>query len=187
MDGSLSAVPEGPVAVAPGPSPQASRDLRPLVAQLTGIVGAKWVYTDEHELRTYESDGLLQYSAIPAAAILPGSAEEVAAVVGACARANVPWVARGAGSGLSGGALPIADGVLIVLSRMKRILEIDLENQRVCVEPGRDQRVGRPPPSRRRSSIHPIPPARSSARSAATWPRTPAARTASSTASPPTT
>ena len=54
----------------------------------------------------------------------------------ACAQAGVPWVARGAGSGLSGGALPVEDGVLIVLSRLKRILEIDLENQRVCVEPG---------------------------------------------------
>ena len=54
----------------------------------------------------------------------------------ACAEAGVPWVARGSGSGLSGGALPLADGVLIVTSRMKRVLEIDLPNQRVCVEPG---------------------------------------------------
>jgi glycolate oxidase len=106
------------------------------VSELVAIAGEKWVYTDEHELRTYESDGLLQYHAIPAAAVLPGSAEEVAGVVAACARAGVPWVARGAGSGLSGGALPISDGILIVLSRLKRILEIDLENQRVCVEPG---------------------------------------------------
>ena len=54
----------------------------------------------------------------------------------ACAREEVAWVARGAGSGLSGGALPVEDGVLLVLSRMKRILEIDLDNGRVCVEPG---------------------------------------------------
>jgi glycolate dehydrogenase FAD-linked subunit len=111
-------------------------DLRPLVAELRGIVGDNWVYTAEHQLRTYESDGLLQYKSIPAAAVLPGSAEEVAAVVAACARAEIPWVARGAGSGLSGGALPVSDGVLIVVSRMKRILEIDLDNQRICVEPG---------------------------------------------------
>ncbi len=110
--------------------------LNPLVDELALIVGAKWVYVDEHELRTYESDGLLQYRAIPAAAVLPGTAEEVARVLGACARAGVPWVARGAGSGLSGGALPVSDGILVVLSRMKRILEIDLENHRVCVEPG---------------------------------------------------
>jgi len=111
-------------------------DLRALVGELREIVGDDWVYTAAHQLRTYESDGLLQYTAIPAAAVLPGTAEEVAAVVGACARAGVPWVARGAGSGLSGGALPVEDGVLIVVSRMKRILEVDLENQRICVEPG---------------------------------------------------
>ncbi|MEX2283380.1 MAG: FAD-linked oxidase C-terminal domain-containing protein [Gemmatimonadota bacterium] len=107
-----------------------------LIAELRAICGEKWVYTQEHQLRTYESDGLLQYKVVPVAAVLPGTAAEVQAVVAACARAKVPWVARGAGSGLSGGALPIDDGVLLVLSRLKRILEIDLDNGRVCVEPG---------------------------------------------------
>ena len=107
-----------------------------LVAELKSIVGEEWVYTHEHQLRTYESDGLLQYKVTPACAILPGTAGEVQAIVRACARSKVPWVARGAGSGLSGGALPVEDGVLIALSRMKRILEIDLDNGRVCVEPG---------------------------------------------------
>jgi len=113
-----------------------ARDLAPLVAELRAVVGDEWVYTHEHQLRTYESDGLLQYQAIPAAAVLPATSEQVQAVVRACARADVPFVARGAGSGLSGGALPIADGILIVTSRMKRVLELDLANQRVCVEPG---------------------------------------------------
>ena len=107
-----------------------------LAARLRDIVGGDWCYTAEHQLRTYESDGLLQYSALPAVAVLPGSAEQVQACVKACADAGVPWVARGSGSGLSGGALPVADGVLIVTSRMKRVLEVDLANQRVCVEPG---------------------------------------------------
>jgi glycolate oxidase len=107
-----------------------------LVEELRGICGDRWTYTAEHDLRTYESDGLLQYHATPVAAVLPGSAEEVRLCVSACARAGVPWVARGSGSGLSGGALPVEDGVLIVVSRLKRILEIDLSNQRVCVEPG---------------------------------------------------
>ncbi len=107
-----------------------------LVAKLKTIVGDEWTYTAEHELRTYESDGLLQYRVTPAAAVLPATTAEVQQVVKACADAEVPWVARGAGSGLSGGALPIAEGVLIVLSRMKRILEIDLDNARICVEPG---------------------------------------------------
>ena len=137
MDGGVAAAPEGPAAVEPAPSADVpARDLRALVDELRGIVGDEWVYTHEHQLRTYESDGLLQYHATPAAAVLPARAEEVAAVVRACARAGAPWVARGAGSGLSGGALPVADGVLVVLSRMKRILEVDLVNQRVCVEPG---------------------------------------------------
>ena len=118
------------------PEQEQTRDLTSLVEELRAVVGDEWVYTQEHQLRTYESDGLLQYQGIPAAAVLPGSAEEVQAVVRACAAAEVPFVARGAGSGLSGGALPVADGILIVLSRMKRVLDVDLPNQRVCVEPG---------------------------------------------------
>jgi glycolate oxidase len=110
--------------------------MQALIAELRAICGDEWVYTHEHQLRTYESDGLLQYKVVPAVAVLPGSAQQVQAVVAACARARVPWVARGAGSGLSGGALPISDGVLLVLSRLKRIMEIDLDNGRVCVEPG---------------------------------------------------
>ena len=138
MDGRLrDAAPEGPTITAPAAQADAApRDLRALVDELRAICGDDWVFTQEHQLRTYESDGLLQYTAIPAAAVLPASAEEVQRVVGACARAEVPWVARGAGSGLSGGALPVEDGVLVVLSRMKRILEIDLDNHRICVEPG---------------------------------------------------
>ena len=64
-------------------------DLSSLVGELRRIVGEDWVYTSEHQLRTYESDGLLQYHVIPAAAVLPGSAEEVQAVVKACADAGV--------------------------------------------------------------------------------------------------
>ncbi len=137
MDGRLAAAPEGPTVATGAPQADApERDLRALVGELRSICGDEWVYTQEHQLRTYESDGLLQYRAIPAAAVLPSTAEQVQRVVAACARAEVPWVARGAGSGLSGGALPVEDGVLIVLARMKRILEIDIENLRICVEPG---------------------------------------------------
>jgi glycolate oxidase len=107
-----------------------------LISKFRDIVGPEWVFTHEHQLRTYESDGLLQYHALPAVAVLPGDGDQVRDVVAACAAANVPFVPRGAGSGLSGGALPIADGVLIVLSRLTRVLEVDLDNGRVCVEPG---------------------------------------------------
>ncbi|MGH9043130.1 MAG: FAD-linked oxidase C-terminal domain-containing protein, partial [Acidimicrobiia bacterium] len=106
------------------------------VAELVAICGRDRVVTEHHALRTYESDGLLQYAAVPAAAVLPDTTAEVAAVVAACHRAGVPWVARGSGTGLSGGALPVKDGVLISLARMRRILEVDLENQRVVVQPG---------------------------------------------------
>jgi glycolate dehydrogenase FAD-linked subunit len=118
------------------PEAVATSDLDSLAADLRGIVGEQHLLTHEHQLRTYESDGLLQYAAVPAAAVLPESTEEVAAVVAACHRAKVPWVARGSGTGLSGGALPVEDGVLISLARMRRILDVDLENQRVVVQPG---------------------------------------------------
>jgi glycolate oxidase len=106
------------------------------IAELVSICGSERVITEHAALRTYESDGLLQYAVVPAAAVLPDSAEEVAAVVAACHRAEVPWVARGSGTGLSGGSLPIEGGVVIALSRMRRILDVDLANQRVVVEPG---------------------------------------------------
>jgi glycolate oxidase len=99
-------------------------------------VGGDQLLTHDHQLRTYESDGLLQYAVTPGLVVLPGSGDEVQRVVQACFDAQVPWVARGAGSGLSGGALPVEDGVLIALSRLRRILEVDLPNQRVVVEPG---------------------------------------------------
>jgi glycolate oxidase len=107
-----------------------------LISRLRAACGDDHVLTDHHQLRTYESDGLLQYAVVPRAAALPASAEEVVAVVRACHEHGVPWVARGSGSGLSGGALPVEEGVLIVLSRLRRILEVDLPNQRVVCEPG---------------------------------------------------
>jgi glycolate oxidase len=107
-----------------------------LVARLQGICGADHVLTHPDALATYRSDGLAHYREIPLAAVLPGSAQEVRDVVRACFEAEVPWVARGAGTGLSGGALPVAEGVLIVLARMRRILSVELEDSRVVVEPG---------------------------------------------------
>jgi glycolate oxidase len=139
MDSATDSAGAGP-AYGEGPPPkrgdEQARDLGPLVDELRAIAGERHVYTHEHQLETYASDGLLQYAVIPAAAVLPATADEVARVVRACHESGTPWVARGAGSGLSGGALPVEDGVLIGLSRMRRILEVDLENQRVVVEPG---------------------------------------------------
>jgi glycolate oxidase len=107
-----------------------------VISRLQEICGREFVLTHQHELATYRSDGLLHYREVPVAAVLPGTAEQVRQVVHTCFEAGIPWVARGSGTGLSGGALPVAEGVLIVLSRLRRILEIDLDNGRVVVEPG---------------------------------------------------
>jgi glycolate oxidase len=107
-----------------------------LVGAFRRIVGEDRVVTHPHALRTYESDGLLAYRVSPLVAVLPDRGAEVQAIVRTCAERAVPWVARGSGTGLSGGAVPVAEGVLIVLSRMRRILEVDLANERVVVEPG---------------------------------------------------
>jgi glycolate oxidase len=102
---------------------------------LRTLLGERWVLTEREQLRTYECDGLAHYRAIPGLVVLPANAEQVAATVDACVREGVPYVARGAGTGLSGGALPSTEGVLIVLSRLNRIIEIDPENQRAVVQP----------------------------------------------------
>ena len=112
------------------------QSLAGLVPRLTEICGHDGVITDPMELRTYESDGLAAYRCSPGLVVLPSTAEEVASVVRACAAAGVPFVARGSGTGLSGGALPSADGVLIVTSRMRAIIEIDPASRRAVVEPG---------------------------------------------------
>ena len=91
---------------------------------------------EPERLRTYECDGLTGHRAIPALVCLPPTAEAVQAVVRACHADGIPFVARGAGTGLSGGALPVVGGVVISVARMRRILEIDLDGGRVVVEPG---------------------------------------------------
>jgi glycolate oxidase len=104
--------------------------------ELADLLPPGGVVAEPAQLGTYQCDGLTGARVTPGLVVLPTSTEEVAAVVRACARDGVPFVARGAGTGLSGGALPHADGVLIVLSRMRRILSVDVPNQRMVVEPG---------------------------------------------------
>jgi glycolate oxidase len=107
-----------------------------LAERMATIVGTSGVFSSLEERRTYESDGLLSYRVIPGLVVLPESAEQVQRLVSLCHEERLPFVARGAGTGLSAGALPLAEGILIVLSRMRRILEVDVPNQRVVVEPG---------------------------------------------------
>ncbi|MGB7449329.1 MAG: FAD-linked oxidase C-terminal domain-containing protein [Ornithinimicrobium sp.] len=107
-----------------------------ITADLLGHLKDDQVITDETRLRTYECDGITGYRVVPALVVLPESTEEVSRVVRLCAHEQVPYVARGAGTGLSGGALPVADGVVIGMARMRAVLELDVANQRVTVQPG---------------------------------------------------
>jgi glycolate oxidase len=107
-----------------------------LIQTMEGILGAEGVISEREQLRTYECDGLMNYRVIPDLVVLPETAEHVQEVVKVCYDEGIPFVARGSGTGLSGGALPVEAGILIVLSRMRKILEVDIENQRVVVEPG---------------------------------------------------
>jgi glycolate oxidase len=116
------------------PSPAtASNDV---VARMAAVVGARHCISDPSDMRTYECDGLASFRVMPGIVVLPGSTEEVARVVRIAREANLPIVPRGAGTGLSGGALPVEGCVVIGLSRMKRILELDLENGWMRVQPG---------------------------------------------------
>jgi glycolate oxidase len=107
-----------------------------LAPRLREIAGPENVISDPRQLRTYECDGLTSHRSVPALVVLPETAEQVAAIIRACADAGVPYVARGSGTGLSGGALPRADGVLVVTSKMRRIVDIDIPNRRAILEPG---------------------------------------------------
>lgn len=106
------------------------------IAELRAAVGADGLITGESQLQTYECDGLTNFRVLPGAVVLPRTAEQVQAVVRVCARHKIPFVSRGAGTGLSGGALPAAGGVVISLARMNRILEVNLVDRYVVVEPG---------------------------------------------------
>ncbi|MDJ0635403.1 MAG: glycolate oxidase subunit GlcD [Xenococcaceae cyanobacterium MO_188.B29] len=109
---------------------------KPIIKQFEAIVGKDGVVRRKEELLTYECDGLASYRQRPALVVLPRTTEQVAAVVKICHDNEILWVARGAGTGLSGGALPIEDCVLIVTARMKQVLNIDLENHSITVQPG---------------------------------------------------
>ncbi|HLI85306.1 MAG TPA: FAD-linked oxidase C-terminal domain-containing protein [Bryobacteraceae bacterium] len=107
-----------------------------ILHRFEAVVGARGVISAPDELRTYECDGLTAYRAAPGAVVLPTTSAEVQAVVRICHAARIPFVARGSGTGLSGGAMPAANGVVISLARMNRILEVDFPNARIVVEPG---------------------------------------------------
>jgi glycolate dehydrogenase FAD-linked subunit len=107
-----------------------------LVSEFHSVVGDAGLVTAPEQLRTYECDGLTLFRVVPELVLLPATTEEMQAVVKICYREKIPFVARGSGTGLSGGALPVKGGVVIGVSRMNRILDIDIPNGRIVVEPG---------------------------------------------------
>jgi glycolate oxidase len=107
-----------------------------ILAELRAAVGVDGLIIDRNQLQTYECDGLAVLRSLPAAVVLPRSMAQAQAVIQACARHHIPFVGRGAGTGLSGGALPDDRGIVISFARMTRILGTDIPNQRVTVEAG---------------------------------------------------
>jgi len=107
-----------------------------LIENLSAIVGSEYVLSKPDELLVYECDGLPQHKHRPRAVVFPSSTEETSAIMRELARANVPFTPRGAGTGLSGGALALNAGVVIEMARMRKILRIDVENRLAVVQPG---------------------------------------------------
>jgi len=106
-----------------------------VVSELSDVIGARYVLYTPYDLMLYEYDASIDRST-PDIVVLPASTEEVAAIVKIAARDHVPVVPRGAGTGLSGGAIPIYGGIVIAFARMNRILEVDYDNLRAVVQPG---------------------------------------------------
>ena len=107
-----------------------------IVRALRRIVPGEGVIADEDELRAYESDGLTAYRQPPLIAVLPETTAQVSQILAYCNAEGIKVVPRGAGTSLSGGALPLADGILLGLGKFNRILEVDLDNRCVVVQPG---------------------------------------------------
>jgi glycolate oxidase len=109
---------------------------KPIIKKFIAVIGEKGVVKRKEELLTYECDGLTSYRQTPPVAVLPRTTEQVAEVVKICNQYSVPFIARGSGTGLSGGALPSENSVLIVTALMRQILSIDLRNHLAVVQPG---------------------------------------------------
>ena len=107
-----------------------------LLTDLRAIVPGEGVIADEIALRAYESDGLSVYRQVPMAVVLPETVAQVSEIMKLCDKRQIKMVPRGAGTSLSGGALPLEDGIVLGLGKFNKILEIDYENRAVRVQPG---------------------------------------------------
>src|SRR5437899_9907970 len=127
---------ERPIMQMPEPDSAVLARRPQLVAALQRLVEPSAVIANPIALRAYENDGLTAYRQPPMIAVLPRDTAEVAAVLRFCHQEGVKVVPRGAGTSLSGGALPLADGILLGLGRFNRILEVDYDNRCAVVQPG---------------------------------------------------
>ena len=150
--------------------------------EMEALLGPGAVLADPDELLVYESDGLTLFRALADFVVFPTSAEQVSALVKLANREAMPFVARGAGTGLSGGCLPAEGGLVISLMRMNRVLEVDYDNQVAVVEPGLVNLTCPGRWARAGSTTRPTRPASRRAPSAAISPTIPADPTRSSTA-----
>ncbi|MGF1473339.1 MAG: FAD-linked oxidase C-terminal domain-containing protein [Rubrobacteraceae bacterium] len=120
----------------PEPDARALAKKDEIVSRLREIVPGEGVIATDPELRAYECDGLSAYHAVPMAVVLPEDTRQVAQVLRLCNDERIKVVPRGAGTSLSGGALPLTDGIVLGLGKFNRILEIDYENRCVVAQPG---------------------------------------------------
>ena len=146
-----------------------------IAAALREIVPGEGVIDAEREMRPYESDGLTAYRQLPMLVVLPETTAQVSAVLRYCHENGIKVVPRGAGTSLSGGALPLADGVLLGMAKFNRIREIDYENRLAVVEPGVTNLAISDAVAHEGFYYAPIRLRRSPAPSAAMWRRIPAA------------
>ena len=107
-----------------------------IATALREIVPGEGVITEETERRAYETDGLTAYKQLPMIVVLPETTEQVSQVLRYCNENKIRVVPRGAGTSLSGGALPLEDGVLLGLGKFNRVLEVDYDNRCAIVQPG---------------------------------------------------
>src|SRR3954464_12079227 len=120
----------------PEPNADVLRRRERIAADLRAIVPGEGVVADHDGLRPFESDGLTAYRQTPMLVVLPERVDQVSRVLAYCQANGIRVVPRGSGTSLSGGALPLGDAVLLVMSKFSRVLEIDCENRAAVVQPG---------------------------------------------------
>ena len=120
----------------PAPDPQLLARRREFIAALRAIVPGEGVVTDDADLAVFECDGLTAYRQRPMIAVLPETTEQVSQVLAYCAAQGLKVVPRGAGTSLSGGALPLADGIILAMTKFNQILDLDFDNRCAVVQPG---------------------------------------------------